>query len=67
MGGERGVLAESVQASLTVFFKTPAITQGLGVTTRIPWPSVGGCPRRPSVGKLAKIRMDRRQHSATTH
>ena len=49
------MLAESVQASLTMFFKTPAITQGLGVTTRIPWPSVAGCPRRPSVGKLAKM------------
>ena len=36
-GGERGVLAESIQASLTMFFKTPAITKGLGVTTRIPW------------------------------
>ena len=54
-GGERGVLAESVQASLTMVFKTPAITKGLGVTTRIPWPSVAGCPRRPSVGKLAKM------------
>ena len=49
------MLAESIQASLTMFFKTPAITKGLGVTTRIPWPSVAGCPRRPSVGKLAKM------------